>query len=228
MDEKGYTNQDMASFLNNLGIKITADAFSKYKTERSKPRMEVFEGIVDVLNILEQDLFDLPPHFEKKFEKKYQNKDREVQVKNDVVAIRMIYAGAGAEALADINNGELVYIEKSLFSRFNTQNEIIAIKIIGNSMEPDMQENDLIVIEMVSNLGYKKIDGIYLVRYGDVVQIKQVQFLGNGEILLKSINSEYSPINPSKELNIAWEILGKPILKLNVEYYASLTFSKKM
>ena len=59
MKEKGYNNQKMADALNNLGIKISADAFKQYKAGKSKPRMEVLEGIAEILGVFEQDFFDL-------------------------------------------------------------------------------------------------------------------------------------------------------------------------
>jgi phage repressor protein C with HTH and peptisase S24 domain len=151
---------------------------------------------------------------------------RNIQLKENVVAIPMIVTGAGAEALADLSNCEMIYIEKNLLNHYTNNKNIIAAKIIGNSMEEDFKENDLVLIELVRNQNFVKNDGIYLVRYGDIVQLKQVQFLGNGEILLRSTNTKYAPINPNKDYGIEWEILGKPLVKIVVEYYSDLQYTK--
>jgi len=236
MKEKGYNNQKMADALNNLGIKISADAFKQYKAGKSKPRMEVLEGIAEILGVFEQDFFDLSPQRKKLFEQKYHtpieeswSEDRDViQVKENVIAVPMIYAGAGSEALADLTNCEHIYLEKSFFTKFTIPNgNIISIKIVGDSMEPQLKENDILLIELIEERPFAKTDGIYLIRYGDVIQIKKVQFLGNGEVLLISLNKDYPPVNPTKDHGIKYEIIGKPFMKLSIEHYSRVQFTKR-
>lgn len=227
MRKKEFSNQKLVEALNNMGIKIKADAFKSYKQHRASPRIEVLCGIVDVLDIVEQDLFEVTEYKRKLLHEKYtlnsKNKlSGDIQLDEKMISIPLVYAGAGAEAFNDSDNDEIIYLEKYLFKELYTKNEIVAVKVLGNSMEPNILENDLMIIEMMGIVNYQKIDDIYLVRYGDVVQIKQVQFLGNGEILLKSINSDYAPINPSKDYNMDWEILGKPIMKISIERYSKI------
>jgi phage repressor protein C with HTH and peptisase S24 domain len=236
MKEKGYNNQKMAEALTNLGIKISADAFKQYKAGKSKPRMEVLEGMAEILGVFEQDFFELSPYRKKLFDQKYLPSVEEswsedhqiIQVKENVIAVPMIYAGAGSEALADLTNCEHIYLEKSFFTKFTIPNgNIVSIKIVGDSMEPQLKENDILLVELIENRPFAKTDGVYLIRYGDVIQIKKVQFLGNGEVLLISLNKDYPPVNPSKDHGIDYEILGKPFMKLSIEHYSRVQYIKR-
>jgi len=228
MNEKGYNNKKMAEALNNLGIKITADAFKQYKAGKAKPRVDVLEGVAEVLGVFEQDFFDLSPQRKKLFEEKYKSKFKDnsiIQLEENVLSVPIIYAGAGAEALIDLSNCEHIYLEKSLFlDESIPQNNIISIKIVGDSMEPELKENDILLVELTNNRPFARSDGMYLIRYGDIIQIKKVQFLGNGEVVLISLNKDYPPVNPLKDYGVEYEILGKPFMKLRTEHYSRVQF----
>ena len=230
MNQKRYTDKKMAEILNAMNIEISHNTIRGYKSGNS-PRLEVLSAIAEVLGVLEQDLIESTARIRNILYKRYGDKGRElgsdknvIQLEENVVGIPMIVTGAGAEALADLSNCEMIYIEKSLLNHYTNNKNIIAAKIIGNSMESEFRENDIVLIELVKNQNYVKVDGVYLVRYGEIVQLKEVQFLGNGEILLKSSNSNYSAINPTKDYGIDWEILGKPLVKVVVEYYSDLQY----
>lgn len=234
MRKKGYTNQKLAVALNNLGIKISAEAFKQYKAYKSKPRMEVLEGIAEVLGVFEQDFFDLSPQRRKLFEQKYLTEvkgeycegQNTIQTRDNTVALPMIYAGAGSEALADLTNCEHIHLEKSFFLNTIIPNsKIVSVKVVGDSMEPEIKENDILLVELIEQKPFVKTDGIYLIRYGDIIQIKKVQFLGNGEVVLISLNKDYPPVNPTRDHGVEYEIFGKPFMKLNIEHYATVHFT---
>jgi len=231
MKQQGYDDTKIATVLNSMNIEISHNTIRGYKSGNS-PRLEVLSALAEILGVIEQDLIVDTPRIRNIFYKRYGRKgvdvsNTEMQLKENVVAIPMVATGAGAEALADLANCEMIYIEKNLLAHYTNNKNIIAAKIIGNSMESDFKENDVVLIELVKNQNFIKNDGVYLVRYGDIVQLKQVQFLGNGEILLKSANTQYTAINPTKDYGIDWEILGKPLVKIVVEYYSDLQYNKK-
>lgn len=161
----------------------------------------------------------------KSLNKKISKKDKTNEP--DAIILPMLPAGAGAEALGDSNLIEHISIERKMLSRdtlSNIDENTSMIKVVGNSMQPLINENDIIFIDMANGRRFVLADGIYLVRYGDTIQIKQVQFLGNGSINLISINKDYPDYNPAKD-GIEWEILGKPFMKWGVENFSKLVLA---
>jgi len=144
-----------------------------------------------------------------------------IQTETDsYIELPTIDAGAGAEALA-VERAEKLYYPKDLLpDHIKLDENTLAIKIAGNSMEPLYYENDIVFIDMVNGRGFVEINGTYLVRYGNTVQIKDVEFLGNGEVLLLSRNSP-AIINPKKE-GLELEIVGKPFAMLHPTFGSKL------
>ena len=92
-------------------------------------------------------------------------------------------------------------------------------------MQPEYDEGDLAIVDMVNFRGdFIKIGGIYVVRVGDVVYVKRVEFLPKGAIKLISLNSKYGDLYPHKE-GYEYEILGKVCGKIKLEIQKGLTFS---
>ncbi len=179
---------------------------------------EIIKEIAKILDIPEQDLFD--PAKRERIAKeeiaahpmRYAALLPEIQTMQNMVRMPFVTIGAGAEAFANIDLVESVYVpEEILPERFNPKHVVVG-KVLGDSMEPKYKENDIIFFDMVDGRDVILPDGIYLVRYGDTVQIKTVQFLGNGDIRIISFNEIYPPVQPVKDLGVDWEILGKPFM----------------
>jgi hypothetical protein len=137
-----------------------------------------------------------------------------IQLDNSYIELPTIHAGAGAEAFG------VEYAEKRAFPRelippqIALDENLLVMVVVGNSMEPLYYENDIVFIDMVNGREFLQVNGTYLVRYGNTVQIKDVEFLGNGDILLMSRNSK-AIIQPVKDLGVEWEIVGKPYATLH-------------
>jgi len=129
------------------------------------------------------------------------------------VTLPTIHAGAGAEAFAVDRAEQRVFPRDLIPPQIALDENVLVTVITGNSMEPLYYENDIIFIDMVNGRAFIPVDGTYLVRYGDIVQIKDVEFIGNGEILLRSRNNT-DVRNPSKD-GLEWEIIGKPYANLH-------------
>jgi phage repressor protein C with HTH and peptisase S24 domain len=129
------------------------------------------------------------------------------------VTLPTIYAGAGAEAFAVEKAENRVFPRDLIPPQIALDENVLVTVITGNSMEPLYYENDIVFIDMVNGREFVPSDGTYLVRYGDVVQIKDVEFVGNGEILLRSRNNT-DVKNPTKD-GLEWEIVGKPYANLH-------------
>jgi len=239
MKEKGFNNQRLSNALSDIGIPIKPDAFKAYKYNRASPRMEVFSGIVDILDITEQELFEITPRKEKLLSTKYGSIDIErssINIKNattnfskaeldkSVVSIPVFIQGTFLKDIKSLVSDKNLYIEMDLLKNYYNYRNIIAINVSGDSMGRRNTENNIFLIELVQHKEFSKAEGLYLVRYGNIVQIKRVQFLGNGEVLLISLNTAYQPINPKREVGDDWEIIGKPFMKMNIEYYNNVEY----
>ena len=144
----------------------------------------------------------------------------EIQLNNNYIELPMIHAGAGSEAFAVDNAERISYPIELVPPQIALDENVLVMIVVGNSMEPLYSENDVVFIDMVNGREFIPVNGTYLVRYGDTVQIKDVEFLGNGSILLFSRNSP-AIINPS-ELGVDWEIVGKPYLNLHPQIGSKL------
>ena len=92
-------------------------------------------------------------------------------------------------------------------------------------MLPDFDESDWAIVDMVNNRGnFVRIAGVYVVRMGEIVYIKRVEFLPNDNVKLISLNPKYGDIYPHKE-GYDCEILGKVCGKIHYEVHKGLTFN---
>lgn len=239
MKSKGFDNKKLAAALNDLGIALKADAFKAYKHHRASPRMEVLSGIVDVLDIAEQELFETSKRKEKMLALKYGNFDTqkaqkkirksttnfsEVELTESVLSIPVFMQGSYSKDIRSLVSNKNLYIEMDLLKNYYNYKNIIAINIPGDSMGKRNTDQSIFLIELVQHKEFSKSEGLYLVRYGNIVQIKRVQFLGNNEVMLLSLNSVYQPIKPNEDVGNDWEIIGKPFMELNIEYYNNVEY----
>lgn len=125
-------------------------------------------------------------------------------------------AGAGAGGFLDVpKEGNKVAIDKFVINGLNPK-YLKAIEVIGDSMEPDFQEGDIAILDMVDGrYNFTKINGTYIVRVGDVVHIKRVEFLPEDRVRLISVNKAYGDMLPHKD-GYEYEILGKVCGKVHI------------
>ena len=135
--------------------------------------------------------------------------------------------GAGSEGAYDLdlfNKETKIAVDRSFIKGLDPKN-LKLFEVVGDSMQPEYDEGDLAIVDMVNFRGdFIKIGGIYVVRVGDVVYVKRVEFLPKGAIKLISLNSKYGDLYPHKE-GYEYEILGKVCGKIKLEIQKGLTFS---
>lgn len=140
---------------------------------------------------------------------------RDEQTDDNYIELPTIHAGAGAIGYAVDEPEHRSYPRDLVPAHIALDENILAIVVAGNSMEPLYYENDIVFIDMVNGRQFIPVDGTYLVRYGDTVQIKDVTFLGNGDIMISSRNNQQR-IRIKADLGIDdWEIVGKPYVQLH-------------
>lgn len=75
---------------------------------------------------------------------------------------------------------------------FNMYNSCLAlIKVKGDSMEPTLKSDDLVLTELVN--GRIEDDSIYVLKLNDDLVVKRIQRKLNGSLLVKSDNPKYEP-----------------------------------
>ena len=223
MREKGINQSDIVFFLADQGINYTLDGVKNWfrKDEKTSNNTEIktlralaelFDTSLDELIIGGSDaLKDLPL-------------DNIVFLSKSEMRV-----GAGSEGVFDIEmlNSEerKVAVDKSFIAGLNPAN-LKVFEVVGDSMSPEYEENDWVIVDMV-NCRYEfiKIAGIYIVRIGEIVYVKRVEFLPYGKVKLISLNPKYGDIYPHKEGYDDWEILGKVCGKIHYEIYKGLTFN---
>jgi len=122
-------------------------------------------------------------------------------------------AGGGSFETEGLVEGYYSFRSDWLNMRGNPANMVL-MEVIGNSMEPEIKEGDMVLIDQSRSDVLS--GGIYAVGVEDTVMVKRVERLP-GTLVLRSDNIDYSPIHLSgDELNNV-RVIGK-ILWASREY----------
>lgn len=143
-------------------------------------------------------------------------------LKVDVLEMR---AGFGSEGVLD--SDFKVERRLDLPSEFLGKVNAKYVKIIqcyGDSMMPEFNDGDFMLIEMLGGREYVKRPGLYLVRLGDIVYIKRIEFLPDNDIRLISINPAYQPFTASST-GYEWEILACVYGRINIKISNGFLFN---
>ena len=221
MREKGINQNDIVFFLADQGINYTLDGvknwFRKDEKTRNNPEIktlralaELFDTSLDELIIGGSDTL------------------KDLSLDNIVFLSKSeMRVGAGSEGVYDLamlqKDERKIAVDRAFLKGLDTKNLRI-FEVVGDSMEPDFYEGDWAIADMVAGRDkFIRIAGVYIVRMGESVYIKRVEFLPHNGIKLISINTKYGEMYPHKE-GYEWEILGKVCGKVHCEVYKGLTF----
>lgn len=218
-------------------IGVSASAITQYETMGSKvkPTIENLNAIAVATN---KSIIDFFPNADANRKKlvKYELKKNALDYvefldggnSKEIVFIDNpeLKLGAGAEGVFDLElfrTDRKIGIDRRFIAGLNPVN-LKVFSVVGDSMEPEYEENDLAIVDMVNHrYDFVKIPGIYMVRVGDVVYIKRVEFLPNGGLKLISLNPNYGELLPHKD-GYEYEILGKVCGKIHYRIAKGLTF----
>ena len=104
-------------------------------------------------------------------------------------------AGSGSVLGQATEERGTVPVPRQWLRRFGTPSRLRMVEIVGNSMSPDLEEGDWMLV----NLDRIEVrEGVALVRYDDTMLVKRLQPQGR-QLLLTSSNAAYKPI----ELDLA-------------------------
>lgn len=204
-----YKNQSL--FAEKIGV--TQATVSRYISGTATPSFNVLQRIAEALDI---DLALFNPALHKK------------QEHHGVLKIPFYYSevSAGKGISAPGSDHDIIHLDESWFSRqFLVKNsqDLFAVRVKGDSMEPLIQEGD-IVIAQKHNSDRTQISSqeIYIVAFNDDFLIKKIQIKSRSIIKLISVNKEYDPleIDLSEELT-SFKIIAKVVGRINIRSFAT-------
>ena len=218
-------------------VGVNRASIAQYETDTFIPPINTLKKIADACDVDMLYFFDdedasknqiVKKELKNNFEKYAHLIPAEYSLKNVVFLSKSdMLIGAGSEGAYDLdlfNKETKIAVDRSFIKGLDPKN-LKLFEVVGDSMQPEYDEGDLAIVDMVNFRGdFIKIGGIYVVRVGDVVYVKRVEFLPKGAIKLISLNSKYGDLYPHKE-GYEYEILGKVCGKIKLEIQKGLTFS---
>ncbi|PRZ48319.1 XRE family transcriptional regulator [Tritonibacter scottomollicae] len=101
-------------------------------------------------------------------------------------------AGNGSEVSSEAGTQAYAFNRKWLDKRGLKPNTLSVISVRGDSMEPDLNDGDLVLIDLANT---DLADGkIYAVQYSGNLFVKRVQYIPGDTVRLVSRNAQYAPI----------------------------------
>jgi len=193
--KKKIFDKDVAS---ELGIPQTT--FATMKKRNAIPFKEVMEFSAKMRISINWLFFDQPA--EMLIEET--NKFFQIRYFADIRAS----AGGGAEVFSE--NYEVLNIDKTLMDNiigFNTNPQIEAIHVDGESMEPTLQDGSIVFIDR-EQTDIKK-DGVFIASTTAGLFIKRIRQRVDGMIELISDNPNYSPeVILPEQISIVGKVIG--------------------
>ena len=115
-------------------------------------------------------------------------------------------AGPGTLGLQEIPYDSIRFSRRWLREMGLEGAELSAIRVEGDSMEPLLRSGDEIFVDRAKRGG----EGVFVVRIGDALHVKQVRASAPGTIALISANEAYAPLElPREEV----EVIGRVVWK---------------
>ncbi|MDD7973425.1 S24 family peptidase [Roseinatronobacter alkalisoli] len=128
----------------------------------------------------------------------------------DLVPVYDVSASAGHGAVVDVEEhiSNLAFSTQYLREMTSAKgNQLVAIRVKGDSMTPTIQDDDMVVIDRTkTNLDY---DGLFVLRVGEALQIKRI---GRGSrrtsVMVIADNSLYPPVDTERtEIDVVGKVI---------------------
>ena len=123
-------------------------------------------------------------------------------------------AGSGGVFVdQEVATGYYAFSRVWLKRRGLTVGKLSVIPVTGDSMEPDLREGDLVLVDHTQTRPH---DGrIYIVRYSDRLYAKHVQMLPGDRVSLISSNSLYRPIGIKMDEAADFAVIGRVVASVH-------------
>jgi len=208
--KQGLKQSDLAEKINEkLGVKTTYANVSSWESG-TNPKIEVIEAISQILKIPVQYLFD---DTDATIHKIISDKMPSVKDMSENTLKIQLYdglCGAGCGGILYNTTNDFIYIDNSFLQEKYKDKVIIAFKIVGDSMTPYLSENDIVLVNIISEFDTKPtIDGKYLINTNAGTMLKNLSFISDGSIIVSTTNKSYpNEIIKKGESSNNFEIIG--------------------
>lgn len=189
-NEKKINQRELANFL-----KVAPSTISMYESGQREPNFEVLESLADFFNV---DLNYLLGKSDKTT--KLMLEDSQPPQGLQIPVLGTVAAGIPISAVEDILDYE------EIDSSWQSQGEFFALRIKGDSMQPKMDDGDVVIVRQQSDANSG--DTVIALVNGNEATCKKLQKTENG-IMLVSTNPNYLPMFFTNE-----EIQTKPVVIL--------------
>lgn len=194
---KGVTQQTVADILG-----ISREGYSYYENGHRKPDYEAISKLANYFDVTADYLIGNSPNPD--FSTQVTGL---VQLKDDrrVPVLGRVPAGVPIQAIEEIE--DYVYVDSDIYK----SGVLFALKVIGDSMSPDIQEGDIAIVLQTQTVDWS--GQIYIVRInGDDVTVKKVVESSAGLELIP-MNPKYGSMKYTKDQvrDLPIEILGRVV-----------------
>ena len=116
-----------------------------------------------------------------------------------------VSAGSGIEVYGERIIQRVPFAKSWLHSEGLYARHLACLPVHGDSMEPTLQHGDIVLVNHEKTRG----DGVFVIRMGNALRVKRLQWLANGDLRISSDNAIYEPeqVNPD-DLGDQFAILG--------------------
>ncbi len=173
-------------------IGVTRTAYTNYENGKRNPRLETLRRLAY--------FFDVPiPYLLGE-----STSENPFTKRNKIPLLGSVPAGIPIEAIEDVED----YID--VYPRFVKHGELFALRVQGDSMEPEVRSGDIVIVEKQDFINSGDIAVIRI--NGEDVTVKRVKVNGNGLMLIPS-NPAYDPLffTPDQIAELPITIIGKVI-----------------
>jgi len=144
-----------------------------------------------------------------------QSEDSETKKDQNVsLSVSLLQAGAGEGVYNFETQERLLSLNPAKFP-FLAKEDIVAVEIVGESMEPTLRQGDYILITPAKEERQTE-DGIYAIRVEGMIKVKLLQFKLDGTIKIISYNKEFdTELYDPKTSQVDFAIIGKKRLLIS-------------
>ncbi|NCB10121.1 MAG: LexA family transcriptional regulator [Erysipelotrichia bacterium] len=191
--QKGFTQTTLAEALANMtGEKIEKGNIAKWENG-TNPKISIIEALSIVLDTPEQFFFNSSDEKLNKIVSKFKPNINEALSNTKKIALIDGYIGAGSSGIiSNVNIKDFLYIDNYSISKKYKDQVINAIEVIGDSMSPYVNDSDIVLYKPVEEKYLTNLhDGKYIIETVNGLQVKNLSFKSNGNIIISSENSAY-------------------------------------
>jgi len=205
----GITQEELAEKINSL-------LFSNYTKNNVQswergvnPKIEVISAIAEILEITEQYLFDDSENALDFIVSRRIPDLKEIIEHTVKIPLFNGYIGAGSGGIIDSFDNKFMYVDSLNINKKYLDDTVLALTVIGDSMEPYVYQDDIILFTPLKHDNINRSDGKYIIQTINGTMVKNLKFMCSGDIIISSCNKAYSDeIINSNESQELLDILG--------------------